>query len=93
MPRITSYNVCYTKLLRSLVNDTGVLDKSFAGSLSYDFGPTAALSLRLSHYEADNGGFGYVSPEDLGDPSGATIRILYPTQKVNRATATSYNFV
>lgn len=73
---------------RARVNDTGVLDKNFAGSLSYDFGPTAALSLRVSHYEADDGGFGYVSPEDLGDPSGATIRILYPTQKVNRATAT-----
>lgn len=71
---------------QTLVNDTGVLDRTYGVELGYDFSDTRSLAFRLSHYDADNAGFGYVAPTDLGTPGAPTIRLRYPQQDVTRAT-------
>ncbi|HSR14151.1 MAG TPA: TonB-dependent receptor, partial [Gemmatimonadales bacterium] len=68
------------------VYDTGVTDWNLSGELRWDMAAARALSLRVSHYSAENAGFGYVDSRLLGDPSGSLVRILYPTQDVTRAT-------
>jgi outer membrane receptor protein involved in Fe transport len=68
------------------VRDTGVRDQNYAASLAYAVGTGRTVFARLSRYQADDAGFGYVSGGDLGDPNATTIRILYPTQTVNGAT-------
>ena len=72
----------------TLVRDSGVLDRHVAADLRYDFSTGRAVSLRISRYEAEHAGFGFVEPADLGDPDGPTVRIRYPTQDVTRVSAT-----
>ncbi len=72
---------------RTRVNDTGVIDRTFSADLAYQLGGREQLTLRVSHYGADDAGFGYVAPADLGDPNGTTVRLRYPEQDVTRAAA------
>lgn len=69
------------------VNDSGVIDRTFAADLGYQVSDHATLSFRASHYAARDAGFGYVTPVDLGDPQGTTVRLLYPEQNVTRLSA------
>lgn len=71
----------------TLVHDTGLNDRNFSADLAYNTSMNAAVTLRVSQYSARDAGFGYVSPADLGDPEGATVRLLYPKQDVTRVTA------
>ncbi len=71
----------------TLVHDTGLSDRNFSADLAYNTSMNAAMTLRVSQYSARDAGFGYVSPADLGDPEGATVRLLYPKQDVTRVTA------
>lgn len=72
---------------RTLVHDTGVIDRNFSADLSYSIGANESVSLRVSQYGARDGGFGYVAPADLGNPEDATVRLRYPNQDVTRVTA------
>jgi hemoglobin/transferrin/lactoferrin receptor protein len=72
---------------RTLVHDTGLIDRNFSADLSYSTSMNSAVTLRVSRYAARDAGFGYVSPTDMGDPEGATVRLLYPDQDVTRVTA------
>ncbi|MBS1240882.1 MAG: btuB, partial [Gemmatimonadetes bacterium] len=68
------------------VYDTGVTDWNLNGQLAWDIAAHRSLSLRVSHYDATDAGFGYVDSKLLGDPSGTLVRILYPSQQVTRTT-------
>ena len=72
---------------RTLVHDTGIIDHNFSADLAWNTGMNSAVTLRVSQYSARDAGFGYVAPADLGDPEGATVRLLYPKQDVTRVTA------
>jgi hemoglobin/transferrin/lactoferrin receptor protein len=71
---------------RTQVHDTGVIDRNFSADLGYDVGAGQTLFGRISHYAARDAGFGFVTPSDLGDPSGTTVQLLYPEQDVTRAS-------
>lgn len=66
------------------VRDSGVRDQNYAGQVGYSFSETAGINLRYERYTADNAGFGYVDPNDIGRPNDPTIQIRYPTQGVDR---------
>ena len=68
------------------VYDTGVNDWNLNGEMGWDIAAHRSLSLRVSHYDAADAGFGYVDSRLLGDPSGTLVRILYPSQQVTRTT-------
>lgn len=68
------------------VLDSGVDDKSFFGTLSYDFAPSHTAGLRFNRYRAEQTGFGYVDPAAYGAVEEAQIRILYPFQDYDRFT-------
>jgi hemoglobin/transferrin/lactoferrin receptor protein len=65
------------------VHDSGVRDQSYGGVFTYDLAPRQRLTARVQRYEADDAGFGYVSPDALGEDQ-PLIRILYPNQQVER---------
>jgi hemoglobin/transferrin/lactoferrin receptor protein len=73
---------------RTLVHDTGVRDWNGSLDLGIDAGQHQGIALRVSRYGARDAGFGFVAPGDLGDPDGATVRILYPRQDVTRVSTT-----
>jgi outer membrane receptor protein involved in Fe transport len=73
---------------RTQVHDTGVRDWNGSFDLGVDAGQNQSVALRVSRYEARDAGFGFVAPGDLGDPNGATVRILYPRQDVTRVSTT-----
>ena len=67
------------------VRDSGVRDQNYATAFAFSPSRGRTIFARLSRYQADNAGFGYVSGSDLGEVNPTTIRILYPTQTVNNA--------
>jgi outer membrane receptor protein involved in Fe transport len=67
------------------VNDTGVQDNGVNILLDYWFSRKSNLSFKFENYQANDAGFGYVDPA-LYDPGSTTIRILYPSQRVNKYT-------
>lgn len=69
-----------------LVNDTGVRDRNISLRASYDMSPLQSIYARVSAYDAEDAGFGFVSNEDLGTVGDPTIEILYPDQNVARLT-------
>jgi hemoglobin/transferrin/lactoferrin receptor protein len=69
------------------VEDTGVEDQSAELFASYDIAARQQVSLRFSHYAADNAGFGFVDPEAYA-PELPEVRILYPFQRFNKISAT-----
>ena len=73
---------------RTLVHDSGVRDWNGSLDLGIDAGQNQGIALRVSRYGARDAGFGFVAPGDLGDPNGATVRILYPRQDVTRVSTT-----
>lgn len=70
----------------ALVNDGGVRDANYAAVLSADVGANSDITLRVSHYDAGETGFGYVDPAAWGDSSGVIVRLLYPEQQATRTT-------
>ncbi len=71
---------------RTLVHDTGIIDRNFSADLAWNTSANAAVTLRVSQYSARDAGFGYVSPDDLGTPDDPTVQLLYPKQDVTRVT-------
>jgi len=69
----------------TLVQDTGVEDESAELYASYDIAVRHQLSLRVSHYSADNAGFGFVDPQAYA-PELPIVRILYPYQRFNKVS-------
>jgi outer membrane receptor protein involved in Fe transport len=67
------------------VTDTGVQDNGINILLDYWFSRQSNLSFKFENYQANDAGFGYVDPA-LYDPGSTTIRILYPSQRVNKYT-------
>jgi hemoglobin/transferrin/lactoferrin receptor protein len=70
------------------VMDSGVDDRSFWGSFGWDPGQAHSFELRAQRYRADDAGFGFVEPEEIGDEEAFRIRILYPYQKFDRVGLT-----
>lgn len=70
------------------VHDSGVRDGSYAAQFSLDLTAASRVDLRYSRYDARAAGFGYVDPRAWGDSSGVLVRLHYPTQTVDRLTAT-----
>lgn len=66
------------------VVDTGVEDWSIWSSLHASPTRQSELSLRLSRYESEDAGFGYVDGTSLGIVEPFRIRILYPDQTFDR---------
>lgn len=71
------------------VLDTGVDDTSLWSSASFTPAVGHTLRLRLSRYDANETGFGYLPGEQYGVTEQTKVRILYPTQSFDRA-ALSY---
>ena len=68
------------------VIDSGVQDQSFWGRFDYKVGERSDLFLRWNRYRADDAGFGFVEPEELGEGDDFRIRILYPFQDFDKMT-------
>jgi len=68
------------------VQDTGVDDESAELYASYDIATRQQVSVRLSHYGADDAGFGFVDPGAYA-PELPEVRILYPYQRFNKLSA------
>ena len=68
------------------VQDTGVQDESAELFASYDVAARQQVSLRLSHYAADDAGFGFVDPQSYA-PELPIVRILYPYQRFDKLSA------
>ena len=68
------------------VQDTGVEDESGELYASYDIAARHQVSLRVSHYSADDAGFGFVDPQAYA-PELPIVRILYPYQRFNKVSA------
>jgi outer membrane receptor protein involved in Fe transport len=68
------------------VMDTGVRDEfeSFEGA--YGLTDHQSLSVKLSHYSADNAGFGFVDNAALGTPGAPSIQIRYPDQRYHKVS-------
>ncbi|MBT8462065.1 MAG: TonB-dependent receptor [Gemmatimonadetes bacterium] len=69
------------------VNDTGVEDQNYSLLLDYSFSEDQNVFLKGEYYKAKDGGFGYVSNDDLGTPNDVSIVIQYPDQTVGKLTA------
>jgi len=69
---------------RERVLDTGVRDRNISGAAGYEINPNHRLYFKGSSYAADDAGFGFVDPADIG--GGARVEILYPRQRVTRGT-------
>ncbi|MDZ4673736.1 MAG: TonB-dependent receptor [Gemmatimonadota bacterium] len=81
-PKGTFGNVTLNTPVR--VEDSGVQDANYHAELGYGTGASARTYLRYTRYDAKNAGFGFVEPEQLGDPGGSRIRLYYPEQVVDR---------
>lgn len=68
-----------------LVRDTGVEDQSFDVRLGYDFTDRLNAFAKFESYNADEAGFGFVRPEDLGGGAPAPV-IRYPEQSFRKFT-------
>jgi hemoglobin/transferrin/lactoferrin receptor protein len=68
------------------VIDTGLQDDSITGVLGYEFSNNHELYLRWNRYRADQTGFGFVEPSEIGEGDDFRIRILYPFQDFDRYT-------
>ncbi len=64
---------------------TGVEDQSFDLSLGYDFSSNTNVFAQFESYEADDAGFGRVSPADYA-PGEAEVAIEYPEQSFRKFT-------
>jgi hypothetical protein len=63
-----------------------VRDGSYAGSFTYDLGPTQSLVLKTDTYQARDAGFGYLRPDAFGK-NQPKIAIRYPDQNVHNYVA------
>jgi outer membrane receptor protein involved in Fe transport len=66
---------------------TGVEDQNYSLVLDYAASLRHSVFVKGELYKAADGGFGYVSNEDLGDPDAVSIIISYPDQEVRKLTA------
>lgn len=66
------------------VLDTGVRDRNITAAAGYALSERHRLFFKGSTYAADDAGFGFVDPADIG--GGARVQILYPRQRVTRGT-------
>jgi iron complex outermembrane receptor protein len=66
------------------VLDTGVRDRNLTAAAGYELTPDHRFYFKGSSYAADDAGFGFVDPADIG--GGARVQILYPRQRVTRGT-------
>jgi len=67
------------------VLDTGVEDQSFDLRLGYDLADNASVFGQFESYDADDAGFGRVSPADYA-PGEAEVAIDYPEQNFRKFT-------
>lgn len=63
---------------------TGVRDANFGLALDYAVGDRQSIYASIDRYSAEDAGFGFVSPEDIGDAGGLDIDIRYPDQGVTK---------
>ena len=66
------------------VVDTGVQDQSLWGRFDYRLNDRSDLFLRFNRYRAEDAGFGFVEPEELGEGDDFRIRITYPFQDFDK---------
>ena len=66
------------------VLDTGVRDRNITAAAGYELRPGHRIYFKGSSYAADDAGFGFVDPADIG--GGARVQILYPRQRVSRGS-------
>lgn len=63
---------------------TGVRDSNFSLFLDYQLGDRQKVYAEVDRYRAEDAGFGFVRPEDIGDEDGLAIDIKYPEQTVTK---------
>jgi outer membrane receptor protein involved in Fe transport len=65
------------------VHDSGIRDRSYDLSSSFDLGRSSQVFARAGWYEASDTGFGFIDPARLGQGQ-PRIQILYPEQSFAR---------
>lgn len=68
------------------VQDTGVEDYNLGARLRYDFSTDHSVFARVERYRAQDAGFGFVEPDDLGT-EGPRIQLLWPDLQFDRVIA------
>ncbi len=66
------------------VLNSGVRDQNLSAAAGYELSARHRFFFKGSTYAADDAGFGFVDPADIG--GGARVEILYPRQRVTRGT-------
>jgi hypothetical protein len=75
------------------VVDSGVQDQSFWGRFDYRFNDRHDIFLRWNRYSAEDAGFGFVEPEELGEGDDFRIRIRYPNQDFRWQTRSRHSSI
>jgi hemoglobin/transferrin/lactoferrin receptor protein len=68
----------------TLVNDSGVTDKTYNARLGWDFKNGHEMFFKVERYDSEDAGFGWVSPSAYNPADGTEVQLTYPFQEVTQ---------